>query len=81
MSNQPKMDKRVLSVRIAMTYYRRLQKMAAEEGKGFNSFVCRLLRDATDGVDLTVQDYAIIQKEMEEAIEKALASGKRVKRA
>jgi predicted DNA-binding protein len=80
MSKQPDMDNRVLSVRIPRPDYRRLQKLADQSGRGFNQFLRSILRDATDGVQLTAEDYNIIKKEMERDIEKELTKGKRVKR-
>jgi len=73
------MDNRVLSVRVPRPAYRRLQKLATEAGKGFNKYVRHVIWEATEGVQLTPEDYAIIKKEMEADIEKEIAKGRRTK--
>lgn len=79
MPNQPDMDKRMLSVRLPRTDFRKLQKIAEESGKGFNKCVIGLLQDAAYEVPLTTEDYEIIKKEMEKDIEKLIRKGRTVR--
>jgi hypothetical protein len=66
MSNQPDINKRVLSVRVSREFYRRLQKGAKQKQMGFNEYVRWLIYNATDHIPLNKADYAIIEVERNE---------------
>lgn len=79
MADQPDIvTKRVLSVRISREFYRRLQKEAEKRLMKFNEFVRYIVYEATENVELTKDDYKVIDSERKRDLAKAIKKGKKV---
>lgn len=73
MPDQPDINKRVLSVRISREFYRRLQLEAKRRRMGFNEYVRHIIYEATENVELKVEDYEIIERERRRHVERTSA--------
>ena len=76
MPDQPDPNKRVLSVRIAREFYRRLQIEAQRRQMGFNEYVRFLIYKETENISLTKEDYDVIERERVASVKRARTGGR-----
>ena len=74
MPNQPDIHNQVLSLRISREFYRRLQISARQHKMGFSEYVRHLIYEATERVQLSKEDYAKIQDDIERYVERKSAA-------
>lgn len=67
MANQPAKDKKFVSMLLKRELVKKLEKLAAHRGQTRTKVICTLLEEGTRHVELTVEDYEDIIKEIKKA--------------
>lgn len=67
MANQPSKDKKFISVLMKRELVRKLEKLAAHRGLTRTQIIVTLLEEGTRHIELTVEDYEAIIREIKEA--------------
>ena len=67
MANQPAKDKKFVSILLKRELVKKLEKLAAHRGKSRTDIIATLLEEGTRDVELTVEDYEAIIRDMQEA--------------
>lgn len=67
MANQPAKDKKFVSMLLKRELVKKLEKLAAHRGQTRTQVICTLLEEGTRHVELTVEDYEDIIKEIQKA--------------
>ncbi len=67
MANQPAKDKKFVSILLKRELVKKLEKLAAHRGKSRTDVIATLLEEGTRDVELTVEDYEAIIREIKEA--------------
>ena len=67
MANQPAKDKKFVSFLLKRELVKKLEKLAAHRGQSRTDIIAALLEEGTRDVELTVEDYEAIIREIKEA--------------
>lgn len=67
MANQPAKDKKFVSMLLKRELVKKLEKLAAHRGQTRTQVIATLLEEGTREVELSVEDYEEIIREIKEA--------------